>query len=665
MDIFLLLPSTWNPWSAFNQLVNQESPQALSDLFILFIIGIAVFFIGWAVEQTIRSFYIVIKRYGLPADDKKARETIRKPTQPLFKKFNRHILEVSRHDGTDEQPRLLRTVDAAEVFRDSALAPKFTRSRLFQAMPGILTGLGVLGTFIGLQLGIGGLDLTDVKNLETSIVPLIKGCVVAFSTSVWGVFSSLLFSGVEKGLQGFAIRNIRDLQTRVDTLFPRYIPEAAMVEIAQCARNTENTLKGLAAAIGEHMQRAIGRLGAEIKDAVAQETSKGQGELAEKAAELLTNALTAELGKLKEQIGSMSREFSNQFTGVSAQLRETVESHEGTVKGLSETVENNRKTVIQMTEKLSAHDSVMQEMSTAANTIKDAADSFLRTRETMEASAESNKEAAKNSKDAADAQSSAAQANTAVAKQFETIGKGLPEIQKTLEDAARVIASISGPVSELKTYLEVLPKEQQKAEEEKAKTEEERSNRLLNMVNELAEKVGNAAEQFSKVEGLAGKLDTAANNLDGASNELAVFGNQVLDASNAQKDASDAAHKAASAGERTAEALEALPQLIRGLSEAGDSVKTGAESARDAYRELISSQEKWLKGVEIGLSAIKDRVQAIIDAYGQQIEGQTRDLMKQWTTEVADCLKTYQGQVEQLQGDLDEFQSLLDNLRKN
>jgi hypothetical protein len=61
---------------------------------------------------------------------------------------------------------------------------------------------------------------------------------------------------------------------------------------------------------------------------------------------------------------------------------------------------------------------------------------------------------------------------------------------------------------------------------------------------------------------------------------------------------------------------------------------------------------------------MKDRLQTLLKAYGDQVEGQTRNLMKQWTEEVAGCLQSYETQVSELQGGLDELQSAISKLSK-
>jgi len=82
------------------------------------------------------------------------------------------------------------------------------------------------------------------------------------------------------------------------------------------------------------------------------------------------------------------------------------------------------------------------------------------------------------------------------------------------------------------------------------------------------------------------------------------------------------------------------------------------------YKEVTELQRVWIKGAETGLAAMRDRVQEIIAAYGNQIEGQTQNLMNQWTKEVTECLKSYETQVQTLDGSLEELQEAVSNFKR-
>ena len=74
-------------------------------------------------------------------------------------------------------------------------------------MPGILTAIGVVGTFAGLQMGLaalsgsvsataaaGGSELGEVESLKQGIFAMISGASIAFMTSLWGVALSVSFN---------------------------------------------------------------------------------------------------------------------------------------------------------------------------------------------------------------------------------------------------------------------------------------------------------------------------------------------------------------------------------------------------------------------------------------------------------------------------------------
>ena len=607
--------------------------------------------------QTVTSWLRVQKYLRQLRGDEQALSAVQNVDLPCFREMRHHLIDFPSRDGKGQNSKR-RTVDAADVFRETILAPAFCSNRFILAIPSILTGLGVFGTFVGLQLGIGGLKF---DNLETSIRPLIEGCAVAFSSSVWGIGASLIFSAWEKFWEGIALWRIHKLQNRVDSLFPRYVPEDAMSELERTSRGTENLLKGLAVAIGAEMQQAIGRLGAEIKDAVSNATAEGQGPLMQQSAELLSSALTAELGRLKEQIGNMSVQFSDRFNGASEGLMQSVQSFQPTVESLSGVVGNAQRAVVDAVGKLNAHETVMKEMVDAAANIRQSAEAFGSMKETLSSSATRNEDAAR-------AQLSAAQANERVAEQFGEIGEGLPEIRQTLEDAARVIGALGTPIAELQALLAGQPELQRQMDNARSISESERSQILLAMSGDLAEKVGFAAKQFSEVGALADKLKASAESLSEASGKLSVFGQQVVQASKDQRDASEASRAAALSGERTAQAYEKLPAditaLTDGLSSAGDSVRSGAEAARESYSELIVLQKEWFAGAELGLKGMKEQLQTIINSYGAKIDGQTTNLMKRWTEEVESCLTSYSSQVEELKGGLDELTAVISKLRK-
>ncbi len=72
---------------------------------------------------------------------------------------------------------------------------------------------------------------------------------------------------------------------------------------------------------------------------------------------------------------------------------------------------------------------------------------------------------------------------------------------------------------------------------------------------------------------------------------------------------------------------------------------------------MLSHQTEWFRGVEVGLRGMKDQVQLILEAYGDKVEGTTRDHMLKWTTAVEDSLSKFAVQVQTLEGAINDLTS--------
>ena len=72
------------------------------------------------------------------------------------------------------------------------------KKNLLNLIPGTMTGLGILGTFIGLTVGLQNFNTGTAAEITNSIAPLMAGIKVAFHTSIYGMIFSLVFNFVYK-----------------------------------------------------------------------------------------------------------------------------------------------------------------------------------------------------------------------------------------------------------------------------------------------------------------------------------------------------------------------------------------------------------------------------------------------------------------------------------
>lgn len=111
----------------------------------------------------------------------------------LSKAFSEYKKELQRMDS--EESATIRP-DIRDYFNEELL-DSVLMAEISEQIPGVMTGLGILGTFIGLTVGLNKFSLgsdIDTSLMQTSISGLLEGIKTAFITSIFGVVYSLAFN---------------------------------------------------------------------------------------------------------------------------------------------------------------------------------------------------------------------------------------------------------------------------------------------------------------------------------------------------------------------------------------------------------------------------------------------------------------------------------------
>ena len=112
----------------------------------------------------------------------------------LLRHFKDYKLELSRISGSSD---VYYKCDIEDFIGYDLIDSVIHRERLSQ-VPGVMTGLGILGTFVGLSLGLQSFNTGTTAEITGSIEPLMNGIKVAFHTSIYGMVFSLVFNYVYK-----------------------------------------------------------------------------------------------------------------------------------------------------------------------------------------------------------------------------------------------------------------------------------------------------------------------------------------------------------------------------------------------------------------------------------------------------------------------------------
>lgn len=113
---------------------------------------------------------------------------------------------------------------------------------------GTLVGLGLLGTFLGLTLGIKGFDSSNTERINESIQGLLAGMGTAFLTSLLGMTFSILFTAADKALRHRLYKDVKELTDKLDSEY--YIDDLVLANI-----NQQNIVNQLYKALKNDLQQ--------------------------------------------------------------------------------------------------------------------------------------------------------------------------------------------------------------------------------------------------------------------------------------------------------------------------------------------------------------------------------------------------------------------------
>ena len=147
---------------------------------------------------------------------------------------------------------------ASEYINDISVCKCYALNlRIIDTASGTLVGLGLLGTFLGLTIGIGSFDSSNTEKINESIQGLLSGMGTAFTTSLFGMGFSLIFIYMDKAIRHSLYKHINSLTEKLDSLY--YIDDLAVANLNQ-QRMFNNLYAALKEDIRQHTSAIISKL---------------------------------------------------------------------------------------------------------------------------------------------------------------------------------------------------------------------------------------------------------------------------------------------------------------------------------------------------------------------------------------------------------------------
>jgi DNA repair exonuclease SbcCD ATPase subunit len=681
-----------------------NSAHGLSAAIVLLLLTVAVGFLIFSLSKYFQankhiSFYEGLLR-GLKQEDLALKQ--RDITQSalkhqtygkLWKEFDETLVL------SPEGDRLFNTLDAEHFFNSYTLARGLTENRLLAAVPGFLTAIGVIGTFAGLQMGLASLELSEsvgVEVLKQGIHAMISGASIAFLTSVWGVFTSVVFNCIEKILERGVKKRIARLQNRIDYLYPRINAEQSLVSIADHSRNASETLNGLAEKIGDRLQEALVQVTDNIRtgleDSLNQIMAPAIKSLVENAEQGSQEVLDNLLGKFIDGIGNVGQSQSQMMEAASQKVNTAIGdfgnqmaeflSRMDEQSKLGEETASERQRLLE--EQLKAlgeqQDERQRQMGLTFETmISDLVEKLNRQQDSA-----TERDKARTNQLTDQLQTLSEQQNdrqerlgTSLQGMIGSLVENLSQQQKSadtrekarteqLEEQLRLIVTKNNEAvntmgTEVSRHLEA----QQSRDEARQQTFSESVSSLQKVQTSLVDRVESLIslqqqsfdaihknltglqDQFGKLaeehRRAGGEVFNAAKQMQGVSNQLGVLSSNLKDAAiTLSTDVARAAEITADLSENNQAVSHSMKNTLEGygrLSQEMDSVaeklKAATISAENGFSAVHGHLDDFKKALKNNIEEVQEHLGELLAAYAEKVQTQTSDRMNEWNKQTS------------------------------
>lgn len=208
----------------------------LSLIFILFYIRPA--FILWFKLSRLRLGLKVFRR----SDKSKyptelfSRDSILNHLWVEYKETLHEQRTIHPQPGAEEIFTIRSTVPAEAFFNPGILVDSQLHTEFFKHLPGILTGMGIIGTFLGLIHGLSAFQLSeDTQVVRQSLDQLLHGVYEAFLISAGAIGIAMLITAIEKFFLSTLYRQVEGLCFLIDSLYESGASEEYLERLVKSA----------------------------------------------------------------------------------------------------------------------------------------------------------------------------------------------------------------------------------------------------------------------------------------------------------------------------------------------------------------------------------------------------------------------------------------------
>ena len=618
----------------------------------------------------------------------------------IWRKYQRTLISIPGKDGLEKYS----TVESESYFSVAAFTEGM-KGGLWSGLAGTFTGIGILGTFIGLTIGLAGVDTSSTGALSSSISGLLGGMSTAFVTSIFGIVSAIVF-GVwhSQNMKRFGDAVSRFTDALDQVFIRKSVEEILLEELAESRAQRaamEQLSTDMAISICDHLPDVLDQLAEKMDSAMKGNLDTmlaGLSERQDKQTEQLmqissnTNSLVIggfdQLGDvLKKGVGQGAEELGNSLKNLSSDIaslaegirdildrstKASSEANQKTLDALNEAISKMNETMEGMANKqteetdknIQRMTALMEEMKT---TMKDIFDE-------MAASAkEQRTEIGKIAKDSADqTKENLSAINASVKELMAGIGGQMQQMQSIIGKFAiesadqtkenlgvinasvkKLMAEIADQMQQMQSMMDTHEKHMQETLDQMRQAVSSSGN-VVNAAGKTVEAAGKTAKVFVEAaDDVSMKLKTAAEPLQKAAQPLQQAaasldsGVQVL-AQSMTKQQADAKSVA-----------ESMQKISGDYMESSLYVKSALEEARNSW----TAYEKRFKGVSGELEKAFVQLDSGMQNYNKVTNEGLMAKLKKFDETISTAVDTLAGVTEEVNENIADLTDAIKKMR--
>ena len=217
--------------------------------------------------------------------------------------------------GNDQEVRLRSTVPASLVFRSEMIVDTTLHTDFFKHLPGLFTGIGIIGTFYGLLVGLQAFDISDNPVIvRNSLKLLLHGVSEAFLVSASAITLAMAITFVEKLTIAHLNAKVERFTQLLDGLFEGGSNEEYLARLVEASET----------AASKNANLVEGDLRQLLSDLMAKQTIAFNGSIAALGNRIVTSLDKGFDGPVREIATLLSGERNDQDLGLQKMLNEAL-----------------------------------------------------------------------------------------------------------------------------------------------------------------------------------------------------------------------------------------------------------------------------------------------------------------------------------------------------